>query len=122
MTTNAIGLLHLVPPAKGLCQECAIKHEPWDAHDATTLYYQISFYQKHGRSPTWADALAHLTPERRVAWETELKAIGVWTEPPPEALGTLPIITQERKAEETPVTPIMMYGDPRYLTSEKECS
>lgn len=40
----------LLPPAPGVCQECATEH---------------------GRAATWADAVAHCEPAVRQAWETE---------------------------------------------------
>lgn len=129
MNRIAIGALQLLPARPGNCPECDTKHEPWDAHDAERIYYQFWFEGKHGRLPTWKDAIAHCTPAHAARWEAELKAQGMWTEPgkPKEVLGRLPIITQERRAEETPVTPILMYGegfvpsDPRHLVAEKEC-
>lgn len=102
--------MKLLPPAKHLCQQCARKHEPWDAHDATTMFYQMWFFQKHGRLPTWKDAVAHCEPSRASAWEKELRARGVWSAPE-EALGKLPVVISERQQEETPVTPILMYGE-----------
>lgn len=67
----------LLPPAPGRCQICATVHDPEDAHNAESLYYQTKFYQEHGRSATWGDAIAHLTPERRKLWIEKLREVGV---------------------------------------------
>lgn len=68
----------LLPPAKDVCQECAVKHKPEEPHNIQSLYYQISFMMKHGRAPTWADALAHCSEEIKTAWIKELKTHKVW--------------------------------------------
>jgi len=67
----------LLPPAKHLCQECAFEHEPEAPHNLQTLYYGVHFYLKHGRSPTWSDALAHCSDEIRTYWIVELKKKGI---------------------------------------------
>lgn len=63
------------PP--GTCQECATVHEPGQAHNQQSLHYQYTFYDKHGRWPTWADAMAHCTPEVQARWKDGLKEHGV---------------------------------------------
>ena len=67
------------PP--GTCPECAVKHEPGQPHDAQSLAYQYDFYGKHGRWPTWADAIAHCAEPIRAAWKAALTERGHWTEP-----------------------------------------
>ncbi len=67
----------LVPPAPDVCQECAEKHDPAQPHNKASLYYQYSFYAKHGRFPTWADAMAHCSEEIQQAWKAELKEHGI---------------------------------------------
>ena len=67
----------MLPPPADCCQECAVKHEPWNAHDAQSLYYQMKFNAEHGRSPTWLDAIAHCTPELQKAWKEGLRKKGV---------------------------------------------
>lgn len=71
----------MLPPPADCCQECAKKHEPEMPHDALSLPYQYSFANKNGRWPTWADAVAHCTPEMQAAWKDELMKIGGWSEP-----------------------------------------
>jgi hypothetical protein len=67
----------LLPPAPGVCQQCARDHEPGMPHDAQSLYYQYHFHAEHDRWPTWADALAHCTPEVREEWTRALRNHGV---------------------------------------------
>jgi len=67
----------LLPPAKHLCQECAFEHEPSAPHNLQTLFYGVYFNLKHGRIPTWSDALAHCSDELRNRWIVELKKKGV---------------------------------------------
>ena len=55
--------LMLLPPAPGKCQECAVEHEPTAPHDRDSLYYQMQFHARHGRWPTWTDAMNHCSPE-----------------------------------------------------------
>lgn len=64
--------MRLLPPDKGVCQECAVAHKPQDPHDATSLYYATAFKMAHGREPTWADALAHVDDDTHAAWRAVL--------------------------------------------------
>jgi len=64
----------MLPPAKGKCQVCAADHTPDMPHNRDSLYYQMAFKQAHGRWPTWADALAHCTPEVQKEWTVHLTA------------------------------------------------
>ncbi len=75
--------LKLLPPAPGVCPTCAVDHLADEAHDATSLYYQVQFQGRYGRAATWAEAVAHLPPDLRAAWEDALRQMGSWTEPPP---------------------------------------
>lgn len=61
----------------GTCPMCAVKHEPEMPHNKDSLCYQYKFYDQHGRWPTWADAMAHCTPEVKAVWRRELEARGV---------------------------------------------
>jgi hypothetical protein len=78
----------LLPPAPGTCPFCARKHLDIEPHDATSLYYIWTFHSQIGRSPTWADALAHCTADMRLAWERLLREKNAWTEPP---AGEMPV-------------------------------
>lgn len=71
----------LLPPAKGSCPICAVKHASSDPHNAQSLYYQYRFYGVRGRWPTWADAVAHCEPSLAAIWKEALQEKGAWTEP-----------------------------------------
>jgi hypothetical protein len=49
------------------------------------MYYQISFQQQHGRSPDWADAMAHCSVEVQQRWIEALTAVGQRVKPEGEA-------------------------------------
>jgi len=67
----------LVPAAPGTCQECAVDHPPEAPHNRDSLFYQYKFYNKHGRWPTWEDALAHCEDVVKEAWRLALEQKGV---------------------------------------------
>ena len=67
--------LTLLPPAKGLCPECAIRHDECQPHNAQSLYY--AFNLQHGRSPTWADAMRHCSEEVKASWTRYLEGLGI---------------------------------------------
>lgn len=78
MKANYLGgfqLLRHVP--EGCCLECAVKHEPEQPHNQQSLFYQYQFLEKHGRWPTWHDALRHCDPSLRERWNEELTKHGV---------------------------------------------
>ena len=74
----------LAPPRAGTCPECAVNHDPAMPHNAQSLYYQYKFRQKHGRWPTWSDAMKHCTDEVRAAWIKALAEKGVIVEAQPQ--------------------------------------
>lgn len=69
----------LLPPAAGKCRFCAVAHGAGDPHNRDSLFYQVRFYQAHGRSPRWSDALAHCGERTTWNWVNELRRHGVWT-------------------------------------------
>lgn len=71
------GAVLLGKTPEGTCPMCAVKHEPEMPHNKDSLCYQYKFYDQHGRWPTWADAMAHCTPEVKAVWRRELEARGV---------------------------------------------
>lgn len=85
---NQGGGLMLLPPAPGKCQECAVEHDPAQPHNQQSFYYQFKFNAQHGRSPKWADAMAHCTPEMRALWikhlRVQAKKAGIKIELPEE--------------------------------------
>lgn len=82
-----VGDFKLLPPPPDLCQTCAVKHEPGEPHDQQSFFYQFVFYNEHGRSPTWADAMAHCADEVKAAWVAELAKFGITVELPSEGGG-----------------------------------
>jgi hypothetical protein len=66
--------LVLLPPAPDTCQECATKHDPKHPHNRENLYYQMAFKIKHGRWPTWEDAMAHCSKLMQELWREELES------------------------------------------------
>lgn len=75
--TKDTGGLALLPPASDTCQECATKHDPHHPHNRESLYYQMAFKIKHGRWPTWDDAMTHCSEDTKELWKKELKQHGV---------------------------------------------
>ncbi len=69
--------LELLPPSKDCCQECAVKHDPSQPHNAQSLYYCFKFNLENGRSPTWADAMAHCSEEVKNHWTKYLEGVGI---------------------------------------------
>lgn len=61
----------------GTCTECARAHDASKPHDRDSLAYQYRFYDKHGRWPSWADAMAHCSDEMKHAWARELEQRGI---------------------------------------------
>lgn len=66
----------IVPPIPGSCPICAAKHEKEEPHNRDSLYYKVQFYNKHGRMPTWADAMAHCDEDTKEKWKGALIARG----------------------------------------------
>lgn len=80
-TTEAM-TWQMLPPAPGKCPICAAKHTEVEPHNAQSMPYQMAFYGQVGRWPTWADAMAHCTPQVQADWRRELEMRGQWSEPP----------------------------------------
>jgi hypothetical protein len=68
----------LMPPRPGVCQVCAVDHQPDDPHNRDSLFYQMKFQMENGYSPTWLDAMAHCSLDTQIAWERELRRRGAW--------------------------------------------
>lgn len=66
---------------EGECPECGGAHAEEEPHNRDNLHYQYLFYGRHGRWPTWLDAMAHCTPETIATWKQHLTALKVWSEP-----------------------------------------
>lgn len=74
--------LYLLPPAPDKCQACAVKHPPEHPHNQQSLHWQYWFWGQHQRWPTWADAMAHCTPEMQAFWVKELAKHKIVVKPP----------------------------------------
>ena len=74
--TTIIKKLDLLMPRPGLCQECATKHEPGEPHNAKSLFYQMRFFTRENRWPTWLDAMSHCEKEIQDEWIIELIKAG----------------------------------------------
>lgn len=67
----------ILPPKPGVCRECAVDHAPDQPHNRDSLYYQMQFRQKHGRFPTWADAMRHCDEHIKKMWIDALAERGI---------------------------------------------
>ncbi len=85
-----LGKMILLPPEKDKCQVCACAHDPRMPHNPQSFYYQIDFSMKHGRPPTWADAMEHCTQEMKDVWVKALAKNGVTVESPRRTRRTKP--------------------------------
>lgn len=62
----------LLKPGFDKCQECGTEHIPELPHNWQSLYYQMKFYQEHGRFPTWEDAMSHCDEDIKQRWTEEM--------------------------------------------------
>jgi hypothetical protein len=69
--------MKLLSAKEGTCPECATDHPPHLPHNQQSLFYQYDFFGKHGRWPTWADAMAHCDQKMKDSWIAELGKIGI---------------------------------------------
>lgn len=81
MSKNTKPAMMLMPPKEGHCRICAVMHEPHLPHNAQSLFFGMRFKMRYGRDGTWADAVAHCSPEMQEFWRTALTSKGAWTEP-----------------------------------------
>jgi hypothetical protein len=75
-----LGPWSLMKTKPGVCLECAVDHSPESPHNQQSLAYQYDFYGKHGRWPTWKDAMAHCSDEMKELWIKALVEKGVAVE------------------------------------------
>ena len=69
--------ISLLPPSPNCCQVCAAEHDPSSPHNLQSLFYATWFHQQHGRSHTWADAMAHCSEEVKAPWLKYLSELGI---------------------------------------------
>jgi hypothetical protein len=55
-------------PPYPVCPECGQQHPPELPHKAHSIDYQLRFYARHGRAPTWEDSMAHCSEEIKEAY------------------------------------------------------
>ena len=66
--------IYIIPKREGTCPVCAVCHDPNMPHLPGSMYYAARFQQKHGRLPTWKDAMAHCSKPLQkeiIAWLKE---------------------------------------------------
>lgn len=68
MTENIL----ILPPRPGACRVCAARHAEGRPHELGSLYYQVMFYRRNRRFPTWEDAMRHCSEEVKAAFREEL--------------------------------------------------
>lgn len=61
----------------GACLECGAIHSPEQPHNRDSLLYQYKFYDKHGRWPTWSDAMGHCSKEVKELRKQALMSAGL---------------------------------------------
>lgn len=82
-----VGDFQLLRARPGTCQVCATDHPPEFPHNQQSMHYHYWFLGAHGRWPTWADAVAHCSPQMQEYWKQEVPAQGgKWTEPEGEPI------------------------------------
>lgn len=71
------GMMMLGKTPEGTCPECALMHDPEQPHKKDSLTYQYKFYDRHGRWPTWKDAMEHCSDEVKEQWIQALREYGI---------------------------------------------
>lgn len=66
--------IKVLPPRPGVCKLCAARHAADQPHERDSLYYQVKFYRRFRRFPTWEDAMNHCSEETKRAKRAELSA------------------------------------------------
>ncbi len=87
MKGNLGGFRLLGKTPEGTCAECAVAHAPEQPHNQQSLHWQYHFRERHGRWPTWHDAMRHCTAEVKAHWLRELAGHGVDVGEDPVASG-----------------------------------
>lgn len=59
------GKIAIYVPKPGSCPICGANHPKYVPHDRDSLIFLVSFYRRHGRFPTWADAAVKSEQIRR---------------------------------------------------------
>ena len=59
------------------CPQCGRAHDAQTPHCWGDTVYMTRFQEKHGRLPTWGDAMANLDEYAQARWRTRLLSLGV---------------------------------------------
>lgn len=70
----------LLPAKPGTCEECATAHPKEAPHNQQSFYWGVRFNMQNGRSPTWADAMAHCDEKTKSLWIDALAERGIKVE------------------------------------------
>ena len=77
MNAERFNNVRLLVPGRGVCPTCAAAHRADMPHDADSFYYIAVFRRRHGRLPTWEDAMAHCPEPVKTRTRQALKARGI---------------------------------------------
>lgn len=71
------GRIVIPTPKDGACPVCGELHGLQEPHNKNSLLYQHHFRKKHGRYPTWEDAMCHCSMTVKKRFCERLKRNGV---------------------------------------------
>ena len=71
------GRLSIPAPKEGACPVCGEIHGRGEPHNSNSRLYQHRFRKKHGRYPTWEDAMGHCSFTVKKRFCERLKRHGV---------------------------------------------
>lgn len=91
----------LLPAGPGVCDRCAKDHPRDMPHNQQSVFWQYWFHANYGRFPTWADAMAHCSPEVQALWVKELSKRGIKVELP-ESERTVQAVKTQKRPEQPP--------------------
>jgi hypothetical protein len=77
MRKSGSGVKTIKPTTPNTCEQCGVSHAAGAPHNKATLQYQYWFFGKHGRWPSWKDAVAHCTPTVRAVELGRLRVLGI---------------------------------------------
>lgn len=77
MTIAPEGKIRILPPKVGACPLCGELHDRGEPHNKASLLYQHKFRLKHGRYPTWEDAMRHCSRTVKKRFCDRLKRHGI---------------------------------------------
>lgn len=72
-----MGAWQLLDPGEGCCPVCGDEHPPEYPHNPGHIYWQMLRAVHHEPSPTWNEAMAHVSEEMRESWVGFLDGAGI---------------------------------------------